>query len=63
MKSGLRRAGMTKSLDRLAKLLEKPIEWDEFVLSLQTEDWREGFIAGISSYKSAIEYFLENEHD
>ena len=54
---------MTKSLDRLAKLLEKPIEFDEFVLSLQTEDWREGFMTGVSSYKRAIEYFLENEYD
>ena len=54
---------MTKSLDRLAKLLEKPIEWDEFVLSLQTEQWREGFMAGVSSYKRMVEGFLEAEYD
>ena len=55
--------GMTSTLDRLSKLLETPIEFDEFVLSLQTEEWREGFMTGVSSYKRAIEYFLENEYD
>jgi hypothetical protein len=61
MMPGLRRAGMTNSLDRLAKLLEEPLEFDEFVLSLQTEEWREGFTTGVSSYQRMIEQFLEAE--
>ena len=54
---------MTNSLDRLAKLLEAPIEFDEFVLSLQTEEWREGFTTGVSSYQRVIEHFLETEYE
>lgn len=54
---------MTKSLDRLVKLLEKPLQFDEFVLSLQTEQWREGFMAGVSSYQSLMQRFLENIDD
>ena len=50
---------MTKSLDRLVKLLEKPPEFDEFVLSLQTEQWREGFMVGVNSYQSLMQRFLE----
>jgi hypothetical protein len=54
---------MTNSLDRLSELLQKPIEWDEFVLSLQTEQWREGFMTGVSSYQRVIEGFLEDEYE
>jgi ATP adenylyltransferase/5',5'''-P-1,P-4-tetraphosphate phosphorylase II len=54
---------MTKSLDRLVKLLEKPLQFDEFVLSLQTEQWREGFMVGVNSYQSLMQRFLETIDD